>query len=318
MSLVSIFVTAIFPILALATVGGVLGRTTDVGVRHLNVVVLYVLLPALVFHSLTTSTLDGAAFLKVVVGVFLFGGAMALVAELIGRALGRSEPLLSAVVLLAAFPNSGNYGIPLSTFAFGETGRSTAVLYLTAQTVFTYTVGVYVASRSGGARGLRGVRNVFRLPLTYAVVAALLTRWTGVAPPAGSSAMEFVGLVGDSAIPLMLLILGIQLARTDYGATVSQVGLPTVLKMGVAPVVGVGVALLLGFGDSAVARTFVLESAMPSAVTPLILLTEFSADARVAGVPVTQLVSTAILVTTLVSVPLLTVLISLLESGVLV
>lgn len=318
MSLVSIFATAILPILTLAAVGGALGRTTDVDVEHLNVVVLYVFLPALVFHSLTTSTLDGEAFLKVVGGVLLFGGAMALVAEAVGRALGRSEPLLSAVVLLAAFPNSGNYGIPMSTFAFGETGRSTAVLYLTAQTVFTYTVGVYVASRSGGASGLHGVRNVFGLPLTYAVAAALLARWAGVAPPAGSAAMEFLRLVGDSAIPLMLLILGVQLARTDYGATVSQVGLPLVLKMGVAPLVGLGVALFVGFSDPAVARTFVLESAMPSAVTPLILLTEFSEDAHVGGVPVTQFVSTAILVTTLVSVPALTLLVALLESGALV
>lgn len=317
MSLVSIFVTAIVPILALATAGGVLGRMTDVDAQELNVVVLYVLIPALVFHSLSTSTLAGGTFLKVVVGFLAFGVGMAVLAELVGRALGRTEPLLSALVLLSAFPNSGNYGIPLATFAFGETGRSTAVLFLTTQSVFTYTVGVYIASRSSGASGLRGVRNVVRLPLIYAAAAALLARWAGVVPPVGSDLMEFVGLVGDSSIPLMLIILGIQLARTDYGTTLSAVGLPAVLKLGVAPLVGAAVALLVGFGDPAVTRAFVLETAMPSAVTPLILLTEFSEGVEANGVPVTEFVSTTILATTLLSVPLLTVLVTLLNAGIL-
>jgi predicted permease len=87
--------------------------------------------------------------------------------------------------------------------------------------------------------------------------------------------METVGLVGDAAIPLMLVILGIELARTDYAAALGSVGTATALKMAVAPVVGLGVSLALGFGDETVARVFVLESATPAAVTPLILLIEF-------------------------------------------
>jgi hypothetical protein len=114
----------------------------------------------------------------------------------------------------------------------------------------------------------------------------------------------------------MLLILGIQLAETDYGATLGQVGTATVLKMGVAPVVAAGVALGIGFADPTVGRVFVLESAMPAAITPLILLVEFG-EGEVGGVPVESFVSTAVLVTTVVSIPVLTGVIALLESGVL-
>ncbi|MFB6154975.1 MAG: AEC family transporter [Haloferacaceae archaeon] len=317
MSLLSIFGTAILPIVAIAAVGFVLGRQTDVDPDPLNTVTVYVFAPALVFHSLSTTTLSSGTLVRVTVGVVAYAAVMLVLTEALGRLLGSEEPLLSAVVLVATFSNAGNYGIPLSEFAFGAVGRSTAVLYLAGQAVLMYTVGVYVASRSGGTRGFAGVRRVLTLPLLYAVLAALLVRWLGVVPPAGGNAMQTVKLVGDAAIPVMLVILGIQLARTDYGAALSRVGPPTVLKMAVAPAVAVGIALLLDFGNATVARTFVLESSMPSAVTPLILLMEFS-DVDVGGISVPEYVSTVVLVTTLSSIPVLTVLIALLDSGALV
>jgi hypothetical protein len=314
MSLLSIFATAILPIFAISVVGFVLGRVRDVDPGPLNTVTVYVLAPALVFHSLATTELAAGTLADVVLAVVAFHAVMILVAEGVGRVLGGTTTGISAIVLVSAFPNSGNFGVPVSEFAFGETGRATAVLYLTAQAVLMYTVGVYVASRGNSEGALAGVRRVFTVPLVYAVLAALAARALDLVPPTGSTAMTTLKLVGDSAIPVMLLILGLQLAETNYGATLRQVGTATVLKMGVAPVVAAGVALVVGFSDPTVGRVFVLESAMPAAVTPLILLVEFG-EGEVGGVPVESFVSTAVLVTTLVSVPVLTGIIALLDAG---
>jgi predicted permease len=313
--LLGIFASAILPVVAIAAVGFVLGRLKEVNPRPLNTVTVYVLAPALVFHSLAVSDLSGGAVLRIVVGVVAVTAAMALVGEAVGRVADEPEPVVGALVLVAAFGNSGNLGIPVSDFAFGEVGRQTAVLWMSVQSVLLYTLGVYVASRSGGSSGLAGVEKVFRIPLVYAVLAALLVRALGVVPPADGAAMEALGLVGDSAIPVMLLILGLQLARTNYGPSLSGASTATGLRLGVSPVVGLGVALLLGFDDPTVARVFVVECAMPAAVTPVILTVEFAADSRAAGVSVPEYVSTCVLVTTLVSVPLLTGLVALLQSG---
>ncbi|MFC6731920.1 MULTISPECIES: AEC family transporter [unclassified Haladaptatus] len=317
MSLLSIFATAILPIVSLAGLGFLLGRVKDVDTGPLNTVVVYILAPALVFHSLATTTLGGDTLVRVVGGVAVYLVAMVVIGEAVGRLFGRSEPLLSALVLVSAFPNSGNYGIPVAEFAFGATGRSTAVLFLAAQSVLIYTVGVYIASRSGGKDGFAGVKRVLRIPLVYAVIAALAVRYLGVVPPAETTAMTTLKLVGDSSIPLMLLILGIQLARTNYGAALRRAGTANVLKMVVAPVVGLGVAFGLGFTDPTVAKVFVLECAMPAAVTPLILISEFASDQQIGNIAVAEYVSTVVLTTTLVSVPLLTLYIALLETGVL-
>ena len=314
---VSVFTTAILPIVAVGGVGYLLGSVRDVEVDPLNTIVVYVLAPALVFHSLATTTLGQSTLARITVAVILFHLVAIGVAEAAGRVVGASRTALAALILVTAFPNTGNYGIPVSNFAFGETGRATAVVALSVQAVLIYTVGVYIAGRGSAGGVIAGVRQVFSVPLVYAVVAALSARWAGLVPPPDASAMSTLQLVGDSAIPVMLLVVGIQLARTDVGSTLSAVGGAVALKMVVAPVLGVGIALAVGFSDPVVARTFVLETAMPSAVTPIILVGEF-AEGDVAGVPVAEFVSTAIFATTLVSVVTLTAVIAILQTGVVV
>ena len=313
----SVFTSAILPIVAVGGVGYLLGSVRDVDTDALNTVTVYVLAPALVLYSLATTTLGQSTLARLTVAVVAFHLLAILVAEVAGRAVGASRTALAALVLVTAFPNTGNYGIPVSNFAFGATGRATAVVALSVQAVLIYTVGVYVAGRGSGGGVLAGVRRVFSVPLVYAVAVALLARWFGVVPPTDSTAMTTLQLVGDSAIPVMLLLVGIQLARTDVGSTLSAVGGAVGLKMVVAPILGVGVAVAVGFSDPVVARTFVLETAMPSAVTPVILVGEF-AEGEVAGVPVTEFVSTAILATTLASVVTLTAVIAILRTGVVV
>jgi predicted permease len=315
MSLLSIFATAILPIIAIAAVGFVLGRVRDIDIEPLNTVTVYVLVPALVFHSLTTTQVGGETLIKVLVGVTVFILVMVGLAEGVARAFGAQEPIHSALVLVSAFSNSGNYGIPLSTFAFGSVGRATAVLYLVGQSVVLYTVGVYLASRSGGERGLGALTEVFKLPLVYAVVLAVLARALGIVPPADSTVMTTLQLVGDSSIPLMLILVGIQLADANYGAALSRVGSANVLKLLVAPVVALAIAISLDFGNSTVARVFILECTTPAAVTTLILLIEFSGERSVGGISGPEYVSAAVLTTTLVSVPVLTVLIAVLETN---
>jgi len=316
--LFGIFASAVGPIVAIAGAGYLLAVARDVDPQPLNTAVVYVLAPALVFHSLAVTELAAGTLARVAVGVVGFTAGMLAVGELVGRIAGYEDSMAGALLLVAAFSNSGNLGIPVSDFAFGDVGRQTAVLFLSVQSVLVYTAGVYIASRSGGSSGLAGVRRVFYIPLVYAVLAALGARGLGIVPPAETAGMEAIRLVGDAAIPVMLLILGVQLARTDTGAAVSRTWLGTALKLGVAPLVGLGVALALGFEDPTVARVFVLETAMPAAVTPVILVVEFAGEDRFGGVTVPEYVSTCVLVTTLASVPLLTAVIALLQSGILI
>jgi len=315
--LTAAFTGAVGPILGVAVVGYLLGRRTGLDVGPLNTAGLYVLVPALAFHSILTTTLGGGEVLKLAIGVVAYAAVMIAIAWVVGRAVGTSGALLGALMLAAAFPNSGFVGIPLSEFAFGDVGRTTAVLYLTIQNLLVYTVGVYIASNGAGRGVCEAVVEIFRLPLIYAVLAAVALRALGAVPATDAAVMETIGAVGEAAIPVMLLILGIQLAKTDVTA-VTRSAAPSVLKLVAAPAVAVGIALALSFGDATVAKVFVLESATPTAVIPLALTIEYADDLAVDGITAPEYLSTAIFVTTVASVAMLTLLVAGLQAGVVI
>lgn len=316
MTFVDALTTAILPVLSIAAVGFLLGRAVDVEVRPLAVVTVYVLAPALVFDSMVTTELAGSQIGTLAVGVGVVTVVMAVVGEAAAWLDGTDGSARNGLVLASTFSNCGNFGIPLSAFAFGAVGRSTAVLYLVAQNLLMYTLGVYLAARGGERSTLSGITEVVRLPLVYALAAGLLGRHFGVVPSADSAAMEMVSLTGNAAIPVMLLLLGLQLARADYGATVRRMALPNVLRLAVAPVVATGVALAVGFADPTVARVFVLESSMPVAITPLILAIEY--DRTDADVSAPAYLGTAIFTSTVLSIPTMAILITVLRSGAIV
>lgn len=317
MTLVDALTSAVLPVLSVAAVGYFLGSRRDIDVDPLNVVTIYVLTPALVFYSIATSDVSGATAALVFGGVFVFVALMAIIATGVGRLTNESGETLGALVLTSTFPNAGNFGIPLCAFAFGAIGRSTAVLFLTAQAVTMYTFGVFVASRGQAGGVTEAIREVFGLPLVYALAAGGLARALDVLPPTDTAIMQTVRLTGDAAIPVMLLLLGIQLANTKSGAAIRRVTTANALKLAVAPAVGLAFVLAIGLPlglPRDVARVFVLETATPAAITPLMLTIEFSGDPT-DDVSAPDYVSTAILTTTLAATVTVTFVIWLLRSG---
>lgn len=293
--------------LAVAGVGYVLGVLTDIEPEPLATVTVYVLVPALVFHSLVTASVSGAEGLRIAGAAVVLTAVMWTVSEGVGFIA--SDGSRNGLVLAGTFPNTANYGIPLSVFAFPSVGRTTAVLYVVGSTVMMYTVGVYIASRDAASSSLGAMRRVARLPLVYAVVAGVGASYVGFGTD-DSAFLETLRLVGNSSIPLMLVVLGVQLARATPSGGVRDVALANVVRLVVAPLVAVPVVVALGFTDPDVARVVVLEASTPVAVTTVILTVEFGGDRDYAA--------TAVLTTTVVSMVTVTLLVELLRSGVVV
>jgi predicted permease len=264
-------------------------------------------------------------------------------AAAVARLAGESGPVLAGAAMAAGFPNVGNFGIPVATFAFGAVGRTTAVVFVLVQNVLLYTLGVYALARGSAGRaeerpgeGTDGERRgempdseeksgrrtaaerVLSLPITWAVVAAGLVVLLDLVPPEGGPAMRTIGLVGDASIPLFLLILGLQLASMSSGTAIRRV-LPTAgVKLLVAPAVAVGIALAAGIAGSTAGRAFVLLAAGAAAVTPLVLAVEFApGDERGSEerLSTADYVGTVVVLTIFGSLPVVTALLLLLRAG---
>jgi predicted permease len=199
------------------------------------------------------------------------------------------------------FVNGGNYGLSLNLFAFGESAMARAVVYYIVSTVGIYSLGVFVAS-NGRVSALRALKAMIKVPALYALTLAGVMRWQAWVAP--SWVQRPTDVLAAAAIPVMLLILGMQMAQAPRSLQWRWVGLVTLVRMLVMPLIAFGLANLFHLTGPA-RRAGVIEASMPSAVLVTVLAIEYDLEP--------MLVTEAVVFTTLVSPITLTPLIALLQ-----
>ncbi len=307
MFILSAFVDVLLPVTVVVASGYALRRRFALDLPSLNRLSMYVLGPALIFTTIVRIDMAGGEALRIIAASVAVCLGIGVIGLITGTVLRLERSSLAALLLCVMFMNSGNYGLPTSRFAFGEAGFQRALLYFIAQTILAQTLAVPIAS--AGRSDLRSaVRQMFAMPQIYAVALGLLARFSGIDLPhrgdALGSIFRGVALMAGAALPLLLLLLGMQLAN---GTTVEDWRLTAaaaVLRLGISPVLAYGIARALALDDLAL-RVVVLEASMPSAVNMVLYSLEFNARPRfVAGV---------VVVTTLLSLVTLTLLLSVLR-----
>ena len=118
----------------------------------------------------------------------------------------------------------------------------------------------------------RAVAGIAKVPAVYGVAAASLVLVTGLSVPA--AVMRPVDLLSDAALPMMILVLGMQLERATVPDRPWTVVLAVTLSLVAAPIVALGLASLLRVSGSARQASVILAS-MPVAVITTILALEF-------------------------------------------
>ena len=133
------------------------------------------------------------------------------------------------------------------------------------------TTGSSVAA-AGRRKVTEAIAGIARIPVIYAMAIAIAVSITGFVMPA--PIMRPVQLLSDAAIPVMILVLGMQLERASMPERPLLVIMAVVLSLIIAPVVALGLARLLGLSGGAKQAGVILAS-MPSAVLTTILALEF-------------------------------------------
>jgi predicted permease len=269
--LLSIFVSDLLPVFAIAGVGYLLARYAGVQVQTVSRLTFHALAPALVFNILATSTVESSQVGRMVLFYALVAISAALMARLVAIPLRLDRRALTAFLLVVICSNSGNYGLPVTLLAFGREALTFASIYFVTSSMFTYTGGVFLA-----ATGKRSVRNaligVARIPAVYGALAAVLTLSLGIDVPASVRAP--ITLLSDAAVPMMILVLGMQLERASRPERPVVVAAAVIVSLVLTPLVALGIAHLVGL-EGAAFRAGVLQTSMPTAVITTILAVEF-------------------------------------------
>ncbi len=245
--------------------------------------------PCLIFSALMKTDIDPAALAAVSLASLLGYAALTLIFWGLTHMMGLDRRTYLAPLI---FGNTGNLGLPIALFAFGEAGLGYAVVIFAVMAVLSFTFGLWLVA--GGGSPWKALRE----PMVGATLLGALFLWQGWQTPVWVT--NTLDLIGQMAIPLMLITLGVAIARITPGGVGRAVWL-SLLRVGLC----VGVAVLAGrwFGlDPTALAVLILQLSTPVAVTSYMLAEKYGADApQVAGlVIISTLMSVITLPLTLV------------------
>jgi hypothetical protein len=252
--------SAVLPIFLIAGLGFAIRKAFPIQLKTLSILNIYILIPSLVFGSLSKRALDWSVFGKIALAAFFMVIVLGVILSALAR-FRKMEPQLESAFLMTMFANLGNFGLPVVLFAFGEDALSLAVVVMVCGGFLQNSIGIYFAQRSRN-NSLMSALHVFRFPMIYAFVAALIFQRASWHLPIPFE--RAVDITATAAIPIQLLIVGATLAeaRLEVGA---DVFIATAVRLLGAPAIAFGVSALIGL-DGESAKVFILQMSGPVAV----------------------------------------------------
>lgn len=282
-NLILTIIEIVAPVFLLASVGFTWVKAGfEYRIQFVTQLAMTIAVPCLIFTSLMKSKAD------ITVLANLAGAATAsyAIAGLAGWGFLTLFKLnLRTYLAPFIFGNTGNLGIPLALFAFGQAGLERAVVLLAVSAVLSFTIGIWLVAGKGA------FGKILKEPMIGATLLGALFLWQGWETP--KFLTNTLDLAGQMAIPLMLITLGVAVARLTLGRMSTAIWL-SVLKLVVCATIAWGVGTLFGLEKISLG-VLVLQISTPVAVTAYLLAEKFGADSEsVAGfVVVSTLISVA-------------------------
>ncbi|MGE5361416.1 MAG: AEC family transporter [Bacteroidales bacterium] len=299
--LLSIFINDVLPIFLLAGVGFLLARYRQVDVRMVSRTAFNALSPCLVFTLLMQSRIGAAELGRL--GLFSVCSILGVgaLAWLVAGLLRLDRALATAFIMVVTFSNTGNFGLSAILLAFGAEALARGTVYFVISATLMYTLGVFLAS-SGTRTVAQALRGVLRVPTVYAVAAAALLLLLRL--PVPGPVDVGIKMLSDAALPVMMLVLGMQFERVRHIEQPRLVAAAALLTLVASPLLAFALADLIGLSGAA-RQASVLEASMPAAIMTTVIALEYdAAPTFVTGV---------VFVTTLVSPLSVTVVIAMLN-----
>jgi predicted permease len=194
----------VFPIFAIVLVGFLYARRHAPDMAAVNKINMDLFTPALIFHVLVSRDFEIGRYQDLAIAGTVVVLGSGLLAWPVARLLGYQ---VKTFVPPMMFSNSGNMGLPLMLFAFGEKALPAAVVLFMVENLLHFSVGTKMVNASASLLGL------LRVPILIASILGLAFSLGGVHLP-GFLATP-IEMLGQICIPLMLFSLGVRLTAVD-------------------------------------------------------------------------------------------------------
>ncbi|MER5265646.1 AEC family transporter [Actinosynnema sp. NPDC002837] len=208
---------------------------------------------------------------------------------------------LATGALATSYVNAGNLGIAIAVYVLGDASLVAPVLLFQVLVLAPIGLTVLAASRDAGPGGpsrAHLLTQPFRTPLVIGCALGLALSALDWMPPA--PVLRPVELLADLAVPAALLAYGASLhgaPRPASGGTAGQVWLVVALKTAAQPVLAYALGRWVLHLDDPALLAVTIASALPTAQNVFVYATAYDRG--------TELARDAVLITTVLSVPVL-------------
>lgn len=266
--------------------------------RKALLVVLYVLMPVVIFFNTAASKLDVAHGIGLGLAIVAISATSLLAGVAARRLLALSRPQTGAVICTVLCVNTGYLGYPLTVALLGRGQLATAVLYDVLVTgpclmLGAFAVGAAFGTRSGEGPRARAWAFLSRNPPLYAALAGLLAP-KALAPSVLVDASQALVV---AILPIGFFAVGATLAENaEHGVLpmppplTRPVALAVIARLAVAPALLIGLAAPLIHLPAA----YRLQAAMPCGLASMIVAHAYGLDMEITAEAVTW--STAIVI----------------------
>ncbi|MGD9662183.1 MAG: AEC family transporter [Porticoccaceae bacterium] len=256
--MVQVLLNVVFPVFCCVLIGYVWGKSRfDYATEFVTRLVSNVGAPCLIVATINESQLNWQDFLVMAKLSFAVMAGFALLGMVAFKLLKMDFRALSLAVI---FPNTGNMGLSLCLFAFGEEGLALALIIFVIIALVHFACGDFILSKNASVGD--GLLNLFKQPIIFATLFSMLQ--VGLDFELPTALATTTKLLGGMTIPLMLVTLGLSLATIRF-ADVRKGLVVAILRVPGGLLVALVVVALVGV-EGLMAKVLILQSVMPSAV----------------------------------------------------
>lgn len=270
-------------------------------VEHFISLVMGISVPCLVISSITGQEINGDMYRNTIITLVLTSMiyvVVALITTFISDRIFPDKEQQDRNVLASAMTgcNSGFMGFPIASAVFGELVFYYMVIQNISNNLYLFVMSLAQLHHREDLRSDRTLREKLRPlanPTSIATIISIVMLFAGLHFP--PFIMDIVDALGDITIPLSMILVGVQLGRTEIKRLSGEKDLLITALMKLAVMPALVMLLLMPLSvDTVVKLTALLGTCFPAAVVGVVVAAQEKKNS--------QLMAEAVAITTVLSI----------------
>ena len=240
-----------------------------------NRIVMYILMPCMIFHALFTADLSYLSKLGILPFIILASSMVTgIVSYFILRQFKLDDITLWSVLVTVMIANTAFMGYPVTLGIFGQEGFLRAI-FCDIATLCIFLILSFILILKFGGTVKTAVRKITFFPPLWAVILGLTFNFLNI--PIGPVIDNTINYLGQGAIPLIMIALGLSIDFSAIKRSKNMIAFTSVMKLLFFPCIAFLVATQLGLVDLQF-KISIIEAAMPSGMMSLLLTITYKLD----------------------------------------